>query len=1066
MKNVIVTKLKLTIPTYPEPEYEQLPMFAENRVHQRTSGNPYPNKIVLQVDRREKKPVDYTCIRLENEYIRLEILPELGGRIYSAYDKTTGYNFFYKQHVIKPALIGCLGSWISGGLEFNWPFHHRASTYMPVDYEVEQEKDGTVTVWLSEHDPIDRMKGTYGIRLRPDMAAFETCMRLTNRTPVRHSFLWWENAAVPVNKDYQIFYPKDVQYVNFHYKRSVTTFPVASNAMGIFNGIRFEKDTDISMHKNTVQPTSYFCAPSDDDFFGGFDHGKKCGVVHIANHHTATGKKMFTWGYNQLSRSWEKALTDTDGAYAELMAGSFSDNQPDFSFIEPYETKCFSQHWYPIGNVGPVCYATLAGAIGWTGERLTVQLTKDTANAKVLVYQNGETVFTAQAGFKAGIPQSFSCKCAVGRTVRVIAEQELLCYTEQKHENYNIPETTKDRPVADTVQTAQELYLEGVHLQQYRDPAEDPAYYWQEALRRDPAHVQSLIALADLSYRRCNFKAALAYIERAEQAATHYNKRPESGRLYYTKALILRVMGRDKQAYDYFWKASWNLDYYAAAMVQIAALDGKNKDYEPMKKHAVKAQMYHQAHPLAGAYEVLALLRLGETGAAKERFKHFLQMDPLNHLLRFLGVWLGVLDKTAFYLALHSNPAETALDLYFDLTAAGAADIGTALLKGLDIKTPMVNYLLGDDSAAEKKKAWPVFPARTEEYCFLQQLVERQPELVGATYAFGCLCYAKKQYEKAAELFLRVTALAPDYADAYRNLAVAYYSHLNRGEEAMPLLEKAYALHPQEQLAFEILYLANKTGTGVLKAVNCCEALLSTTLRDDIYIELAKAYNLQGEYDKAIALLSGHAFVPCEGGEHAVADQYMWAWFAKGRMALAAGQTEQALSFFKNAQILPENLGAGLWHEVKLVPHQYYEALCHLKLGNETAAHKIFQHIRRLKIDYFSNMHLKELPLYQAMIYRQCGDALTARALIDQCIKQWQAAITVKDSGSFGTTPFFISYIENPANAREACYRYLLGFAKVLCNLPQEAELQFKRVLCLDASALPAKIELLQLKKA
>lgn len=175
---VTVTECKITIPTYREPPPEEMPMFAENRVHQRTSGNPYPNHIVLEVDRKHKEDKEYTCIRLENEYLRIEILPELGGKIYSAFDKTTGYDFFYKQHVIKPALIGCLGSWISGGLEFNWPFHHRASTFMPVDYCTERQTDGSVIVWLSEHDPIQRMKGMVSIVLKPGEAKFETRMKL------------------------------------------------------------------------------------------------------------------------------------------------------------------------------------------------------------------------------------------------------------------------------------------------------------------------------------------------------------------------------------------------------------------------------------------------------------------------------------------------------------------------------------------------------------------------------------------------------------------------------------------------------------------------------------------------------------------------------------------------------------------------------------------------------------------------------------------------------------------------------------------------------------------------
>ena len=299
----VVAKIeKLILPTYEEPPREELPMFAENRVHQRSSGNPYPNKIVARVDREHRVDKEYIAVRLENEYVSVVILPEIGGRIYSATDKITGYDFFYKQHVIKPALIGVLGSWISGGVEFNWPFHHRASGYMACDFHVEECEDGSAICHLSEHDPIDRMKGTFSIVLRPGERFFETRMRLYNRTNLPHSFLWWENAAVPVNEEYQIFFPQDVKYVNFHYLKSRTTYPIAGN--GVYNGIPMKEARDISFHKNTREATSYFASASDYDFFGGYDHGKEAGVVHIGDHHISPGKKMFTWGYNQLSKTW------------------------------------------------------------------------------------------------------------------------------------------------------------------------------------------------------------------------------------------------------------------------------------------------------------------------------------------------------------------------------------------------------------------------------------------------------------------------------------------------------------------------------------------------------------------------------------------------------------------------------------------------------------------------------------------------------------------------------------------------------------------------------------------
>ena len=172
----------LVIPTYPEPAKEEMPLFAEYRVHQRSTGRPYPNKATLDVGRQHRQDKTYTVVHMENDYLDVLIMPEIGGKIYAAKDKTTGYDFFYRQHVVKPGLIGAFGSWVSGGVEFNWPFHHRPSS----DYALEACEDGSVVCWLSEHDPIDRI----GVVLRPGATYLETRVKLCNRTETTKSFLW------------------------------------------------------------------------------------------------------------------------------------------------------------------------------------------------------------------------------------------------------------------------------------------------------------------------------------------------------------------------------------------------------------------------------------------------------------------------------------------------------------------------------------------------------------------------------------------------------------------------------------------------------------------------------------------------------------------------------------------------------------------------------------------------------------------------------------------------------------------------------------------------------------
>ena len=216
----------VTILTYAPAQPDRHPMYLENRVYQGSSGRVYPLPFIDRIA-IEPGPRLWKAIHIENEYLRLMILPEIGGRIHIGYDKTTGHDFLYRQNVIKPALVGLAGPWISGGIEFNWPQHHRPATFMPVTTEIERVKDGSVTIWCSDHDPMQRMKGMHGICLRPGRAVIELKVRLYNRTPFTQTFLWWANVAARVHEKYQSFFPPDVRFVADHAKRAATSFPLS-----------------------------------------------------------------------------------------------------------------------------------------------------------------------------------------------------------------------------------------------------------------------------------------------------------------------------------------------------------------------------------------------------------------------------------------------------------------------------------------------------------------------------------------------------------------------------------------------------------------------------------------------------------------------------------------------------------------------------------------------------------------------------------------------------------------------------------------------------------------------
>lgn len=1039
MSKVKFTAETMLIDTYPEAEREQLPMFAENRVHQRTSGNPYPNKIVDESQRaiREKRP--YTVLKLENEFIEVGILPDLGGKVWYAKDKKNGYDFFYKNNVIKPALIGVLGSWTSGGLEFNWPFHHRASSFMPVDYAVEESEEG-VTVWLSEHDPIDRMKGMVGISLKNGESILETKVKVDNITPVRKSFLWWENAAVPVDQNYEIFFPEDVNYVHFHYKRSVTTFPVANNdRFGAFNGLLFDGDTDISKHKNTIHATSYFSADSKYDYFGGYDHGKQAGVVHVSDCHTAPGKKMFTWAYSQLSKTWENALTDTDGQYAELMAGSYSDNQPDFSWLNPNETKTFVQSWFPIHGDGKPVFANKNGAMFWQDGVLTAQSIKRIDNATVTVTLNGKEVLTKTVDIPvydsfelfSGIAREEGLKISVTQGKKKIFE-----YTVEPETTREIPEPRKELPYFKEVKTANELYLEGLHIEQYRSPEFSAEACYLEALERDSEHVPSLTALAQIYFNRLQYKKALEFIERAAKSASRFNARHENGKIYYLKGLILERLKNYEGAYAFYYKSAWNYDHTSAAMLRIGMLDIRNCDYEKAAEHLALSMRGNSCSVLARAFLGYAYYLAGDVKLAESTLDDALASDKLNLFAHAFKAIISGSYKALSELMV-SDATQSVMDIVEKLLDADLKSEALALIDGLSEYVDFAamikytrEYITGEHKDVNVGEGI-AFPSRPFEEDVLNSVIPCGD--VQARYLLGCMLYGKGRHEEGIAQFEEVARLADDYR-AYRNLAAGYYSHLgdkNKAYEYMTLAAEKAPLD-EKQVTFEMAYLMAKTGKNpedIIKFI-----LSRNTDRDDINVELARAYNHMGDYENALKVLMGRVFVACEGGEHYIADEYMYANYLKGAELYKNGDYEGALECFKVAQIIPQSLGAGLWNEVKKVPYRYFEAKCLYKLGRKDEAEEILKDFAKFRFDFFSDMYLYTLTYYVARSYELLGDRAKGEELVKSRMADWERASGLTDMGIFGTTPFFISFIDEPSEARKGHFAYPLYLFSLYMN--------------------------------
>ena len=223
----------VVLPTYEPMAPDKNPMFLEKRVYQGSSGRVYPLPFTDRIN-TEAQDRSWQALHIENEFLRVMVLPEIGGRIHVGLDKTNGYDFFYRQNVIKPALVGLAGPWISGGVEFNWPQHHRPATFMPTNYAIEEGADGSRTIWCSDHEPMNRLRGMHGVCLYPGIARLELKVRLYNRTQFTQTFLWWANVATRVHEHYQSFFPPDVRFVADHARRAMSTFPLCN---GTYYGV-------------------------------------------------------------------------------------------------------------------------------------------------------------------------------------------------------------------------------------------------------------------------------------------------------------------------------------------------------------------------------------------------------------------------------------------------------------------------------------------------------------------------------------------------------------------------------------------------------------------------------------------------------------------------------------------------------------------------------------------------------------------------------------------------------------------------------------------------------------
>jgi len=1077
---------KVVIPTYGIGKPEKNPMFLEKRVYQGSSGVVYPHPVIEKIE-DEKKDVEWNAIFLENKYLKIMILPQLGGRIQMAFDKMKQRHFVYYNHVIKPALVGLTGPWISGGIEFNWPQHHRPSTYDATDHLIENNADGSVTVWCNELERMFRTRGMAGFTLHPDKAYIEIKAKLYNRTNHPQTFLWWANPAVKVNDDYQSVFPPDVNAVFDHGKRDVSEFPIAK---GTYYKIDYSPGTDISRYKNIPVPTSYMAITSDYNFVGGFENDSQGGLLHVANHHVSPGKKQWTWGHSDFGQAWDRNLTDEDGPYIELMCGVYTDNQPDFTWLMPGEEKSFSQYFMPYRDLGMVKNATKDAMVN-------LEIQDGKAIVKVYTtaaYQAGKVLLSS--GNKVLLDDTFDFHPGTSYEKTVTLPDEidanelqisvkttdgicLVSWQSETEKERDIPEAAKAAREPKDIESNEQLFLNGLHLEQYRHATYDPRPYYEEALRRDAGDSRCNNALGLWYLRRGQFAKAENFFQTAVDTLTDRNPNPIDGEPLFNLGLALRYQGKTEKAYQSFYKSVWNAAWMDSGYFQIARIETLDKKWqnalEVIDRSLIRNWHNHKARQL----KVSILRHLNENEKALALCTESLELDQFNFSIYFEKYLLNN-DEQALEdmkLLIRGN-IHNYIEFALDYAYAGLYDeaielisIGIKEQNGKDV-FPMALYykawfqnLLGGKTIASEtlEKALVAcpdycFPNQPEAVVTLQWAIDTNPEDYKALYYLGNFWYAFKNYDEAVNCWEKSVAINPAFPTTHRNLALAYFNKHDDSTKALASLKKAFELDQNDaRILMELDQLYKRLNHSTEKRlVNLEQFTELVSERDDLYLELATLYNHTGNFEKAYELIMSRQFHPWEGGEGKVTGQYVYSLTEMGKKAIQNKEFDKAIELLTKAQSYPMNLGEGKLYGAQENELLYWLGVAYEELKEHDKAVNYFKEASRglneVSAAMFYNDQQPDTIFYQGLALIKQGQQEEAQKRFDLLVQFGKRHLNdqVKIDYFAVSLPDLLIW-EDDLNVRnQQLCQYLIGLGYLGKGNAKQAVDSFKEVLKSD----------------
>jgi len=1070
-----------TIPTYLVAPPDKNPMFFKGESYQGASKDIYPYAMNDVISNEETNKQWKTLI-LENEYIKLCVTPEIGGKIYYSTDKTDGYNFIYKNDAVKPSNIGMLGAWVSGGIEWCVIHHHRASTMLPVDNDLMENSDGSKTIWIGETELRHRMRWIIGITVYPGKSYYSADVKILNSTPFTNTFLYWANVAAHTDKDYQVIFPPSISVATYHAKNSFTYWPLSTE---IYNGYDFTRGVDISWWVNSVSQDSYFAYDMKEDFMGGYDHGKEAGTVEIGDHNIVKGAKLWEWGSGPQGQATEARLTDKAGPYVEIMTGAFSDNQPDYSWIRPYEVKTFRQYWYPVKDIQGFKYANLNGAVNLEKREsnnvfIGYYSTQKISKAKIILKRNGTAIFertteiSPDKAFTATIKLNgqFNNTDLSTEMINTENNEVLVSYTPvEKKPAGKLPETVKRPPLPKDIATVEELYLEGSRILQFYNPTLNAMDYFEEALRRDPSDIRTNTAVGNIYLKNGDYKTARTCFCLAIKRLTKDYTRPSNCEPLYLEGLTLKALGLYAEAIDTLYRATWDYAWYSAAYLELARISCIQGNYEKALGQVNESLSTNVKDNSAIDLKASIQRKLGHFDGAQATLKEVIQNDPLDFRAGnesyLLAAASGNVDLSNKILTglnrkmrdFDQNYLELAVGYLNDGQLVEAEDV----LNRFNGKNQMISYYLGYIQAKKGEKdeaekffkeasSQPVdygFPFRLESVDVLELATEYNPEDSRPYYYLGNLLY-DKQPEKAIDCWEKAVKYEPALAIAWRNLGWGNYQYSHDIQKSISAYERAFGIKKDDPLYYaelDPLYEMNNTPIDKrLKLFDGADEVVKK--RDDSFVREIIVLNLAGEYKKAVNALDYSNFHFREGSSR-VRDITVDAHLLYGKSLLEEKKYKQALEQF--LLLTSDGNGSDYQGDTRSPQVNYYIGTAYQAMDQKSKAKSFFEKSAKQE-----NRFTSFIKYYQGLSNLKMGRKETAEDLFNSLVA---AGDRIINQGS--DIDFFAKFGEREAENARLSNAYLLkGLGYKGLGDTKAAIDNLKKSVDLSASNLWANVEL------